>query len=133
MEQNRMTNKIKRYSEGFKRQVVSEYEAGTSIVTLQKKYGISGNTTIQRWISQFGREGMRHELLHIQTAEEVERVKALEQQVEELQQALGRVTLEKLKLESQLAALQGGEELAKKNDRASSSASTKKPAPRSSR
>lgn len=128
-----MTYKIKRYSEGFKRQVVSEYEAGTSIVTLQKRYGISGNTTIQRWISQLGREGMRHELLHIQTAEEVERVKTLEQQVEDLQQALGRVTLEKLKLESQLAELQGGEELAKKNARASSSASTKKPAPRSRR
>ena len=128
-----MTHKIKRYSEGFKRQVVSEYEAGTSIVTLQRKYGISGNTTIQRWIGQYGREGMRHELLHIQTAEEVERVKALEQQVEELQQALGRVTLEKLKLESQLAELQGGEALAKKNARASSSVSTKRATPRSSR
>lgn len=128
-----MTDKIKRYSEGFKRQVVSEYEAGTSIVTLQKKYGISGNTTIQRWISQHGREGLRHELLHIQTAAEVERVKALEQQVDELQQALGRVTLEKLKLESQLAELQGVEETVKKNDRASSNASTKKPATRSSR
>jgi transposase-like protein len=125
-----MTNKIKRYSEGFKRQVVSEYEAGTSINTLQKKYGISGNTTIQRWIRQYGREGMRHELLHIQTAEEVERVKALEQQVEELQQALGQVTLEKLKLESQLAVLNGVEETVKKNDRASFSGSSKKPATR---
>lgn len=128
-----MTNKIKRYSAGFKRQVVSEYEAGTSIVTLQKKYGISGNTTIQRWIGQYGREGMRHELLHIQTAEEVERVKALEQQVEALQQALGRVTLEKLTLESQLAAMNGMEETVKKNDRASSSASSKKAATRSRR
>jgi transposase len=128
-----MTNKIKRYSEGFKRQIVGEYEDGMSIVTLQKKYGISGNTTIQRWISQHGREGLRHELLHIQTAAEVERVKALEQQVEELQQALGQVSLEKLKLESQLAALTDGEERLKKNDRASSSGSSKKPAPGSSR
>jgi len=128
-----MTYKIKRYSEGFKRQVVSEYEAGTSIVTLQKKYGIRGNTTIQRWIGQYGREGMRHELLHIQTAEEVDRVKTLEQQVEDLQQALGQVTLEKLKLESQLAAMTGVEETVKKNDRASSSTSTKKPVTRSSR
>lgn len=128
-----MTYKIKRYSEGFKRQVVSEYEAGTSIVTLQKKYGISGNNTIQRWIGQYGREGMRHELLHIQTAEEVERVKLLEQQVEDLQQALGRVTLEKLKLESQLASMTGVEETVKKNDRASSSASMKNPVTRSGR
>lgn len=128
-----MTHKIKRYSEGFKRQVVSEYEAGTSIVRLQTKYGISGNTTIQRWIGQYAREGLRHELLHIQTAEEVERVKGLEQQVVALQQALGQVTLEKLKLESQLAAMQGVEETVKKNDRASSSASSQPPATRSSR
>lgn len=128
-----MTEKIKRYSEGFKRQVVSEYEAGTSIRTLQTKYGISGNTTLQRWIGQYGREGLRHELMHIQTPEEVERVKALEQQVEALQQALGQVTLEKLKLESQLAAMTGVEELVKKNDRTSSGGSTPKPAPRSSR
>ena len=128
-----MTNKIKRYSAGFKRQVVGEYEAGTSIITLQKKYGISGNTTIQRWIRQSGGEGMRHELLHIQTAEEVGRVKALEQQVEELQQALGQVTLEKLKLESQLAVLHGVEETVKKNDRASFSGSSKKPGTRSGR
>ena len=127
-----MTDKIKRYSEGFKRQVVSEYEGGISIVTLQRKYGISGNTTIQRWISQYGREGMRHELIHIQTPEEVERVKALEQQVKELQRALGQVTLAKLKLESQLAELNGVEDQVKKNDRGSSNASLKKPAPRSS-
>jgi transposase-like protein len=128
-----MTNRIRRYSEGFKRQIVSEYETGTSITTLQRKYGISGNTTIQRWISQLGREGLRHELLHIQTTQEVERVKGLEQQVEELQQALGRVTLEKLKLESQLAVMNGVAETAKKNDRSSSNGSTKEPVTRSSR
>ncbi len=100
-----MPQKIIRYSEGFKRQVVSEYEAGNSIITLQRKYGIGGNTTIQRWVQQYGREGLRHELLHLQTAEEVERVKGLEQQVKALQQALGQVTLEKLKLESILEEL----------------------------
>jgi len=116
-----MTKTIRRYSEGFKRQVVSEYEDGTSIVTLQRKYGINGNMTIQRWIKQHGREGLRHQLMHIQTLEEVERVKSLEQQVQELQQALGRVMLEKLKLESQLEMLQATAETVKKNDRSSSS------------
>lgn len=120
-----MTNKIRRYSEGCKRQVVNEYEAGTSISSLQTKYGISGNTTIQRWVRQYGREGLRHEFMYIQSAEEVERVKDLEHQVEELQQALGQVTLEKLKLESQIATLQGAEETLKKKERSSSNASTR--------
>lgn len=43
---------IKRYSEAFKRQVVSEYEAGQSIAGLQQKYGINGNTTIQGWVKK---------------------------------------------------------------------------------
>ena len=98
--------KIKRYSEAFKRQVVAEYESGISISDLQKKYGITGGMTIPNWIKKYAKEGFRHELVRIQTAEEVNRVKELEQQVEELEQVLGKVMLEKLKLESILAELE---------------------------
>ena len=102
-----MTKKnVKRYSEAFKRQVVSEYEAGASISDLQKKYGITGAETIPRWIKQYARQGFRHELIRIQTAEEADRVKELEEQVQELEQALGKVVLEKLKLESILEELE---------------------------
>lgn len=114
-----MTKTIKRYSEVFKRQVVSEYEGGSEMAALKSKYGISGSHTIEVWIRKYGREGFRHELVRIQTAEEVGRVKILEKQVVELQQALGRVTLEKLKLESMLEVLQG-QELVKKNAPSSS-------------
>jgi len=96
-----MTKKtVKRYSEAFKRQVVSEYEAGASMGEMQKKYGITGGMTIKNWIKKYAREGFRHELITIQTAEEANRVRELEAQVKELEQALGKVTLEKLKLES---------------------------------
>jgi transposase len=110
-----MTEKIKRYSEAFRRQVVGEYESGTGITCLQKKYGIKGGMTIQTWIKKYAKAGFRHEVVHIQTAEEVNRVKELEKQVKELEQALGQVTLEKLKLESILEELQGaqGEEVKK--------------------
>ena len=100
-----MTKKIKRYSESFKRQVVSEYEAGNSIPSLAKKYGITGSHTISQWVKKYGREGFRHELVRIQTAEEASRVKELEEQVEQLEQALGKMALEKLKLESILEEL----------------------------
>jgi len=111
-----MTEKIKRYSEAFRRQVVAECESGVTITSLQKKYGIKGGTTIQTWIKKYARAGFRHEVVHIQTVEEVNRVKDLEKQVKEMEQALGKVMLDKLKLESILEELQGGQgEEVKKN------------------
>ena len=100
-----MTAKIKRYSEAFRRQVVAEYESGTGISSMQKKYGIHGGTTIQSWIKKYAKGGFRLEIVRIQTAEEVNRVRQLEKQVKELEQALGKVMLEKLKLESILEEL----------------------------
>lgn len=123
-----MTKKaIKRYSEAFKRQVVSEYEGGASISDLQKKYGITGKMTITRWIKKYAKQGFRHELITIQTAEEANRVKELEAQVQALEQALGKVTLEKLKLESILEELEEAYgEAVKKNAVRSSQGSPKK-------
>lgn len=121
-----MANKNKRYSEVIKRQVVSEYEAGTSIPELQKKYGIGGSPTIARWIRKYGKQGYREQTIYIQSADEIDRIKELEKQVKELQQMLGRMTLEKLKLESVLEALQVNAEIVKKNDRTSSGYSPRK-------
>jgi transposase-like protein len=98
--------KIKQYSESFKRQVVAEYEAGNSMHALAKKYGITGGSTIKGWVKKYAKEGFRHELVRIQTVEDANRVKELEQQVQQLEQALGKVTLEKLKLESILEELE---------------------------
>jgi len=126
-----MTEKIKRYSEAFRRQVVAEYESGVGITSLQKKYGINGGTTIQSWIKKYAKQGLRYELVRIQTAEEVNRVKELEKQVKDLEQALGKVTLEKLKLESileELGEAQGDE--VKKNEAPLSGASSPKLAKR---
>ena len=96
----------KRYSEAFKRQVVLEYEAGISANALKKKYNIGGTETIRGWIKKYAKDGFRHELIRIQTSEEINRIKNLEGQVEELEQALGKVMLEKLKLECILEELE---------------------------
>jgi len=96
----------KRYSEAFKRQVVLEYEAGISANALKKKYNIGGAETIRGWIKKYAKDGFRHELIRIQTSEEINRIKTLEGQVEELEQALGKVMLEKLKLECILEELE---------------------------
>lgn len=112
-----MTTKLKRYSEAFQREVVAEYEAGEALSTLRKKYGINGMLTIQNWVRKYGTQGLRTEVVYIQKAEEADRVRELEKQVKELEQALGKVTLEKLKLESILEELQEGEDdVVKKNE-----------------
>lgn len=92
----------KRYSEAFKRQVVSEYEDGHSVLTLQWKYGITGNGTIERWVKKYAHAGLRHELVVIQRGDERERQKAFEARVRELEAAVAQLTLEKIVLESSL-------------------------------
>jgi transposase len=121
-----MINETKRYSEAFRRQVVAEYEAGSSFSELKQKYGIGGRGTIRKWVGKYASTALRHKLVRIQTTEEANRVKALEQHVEELERALARTTLEKLKLESMLEVLQeeAGPESVKKNAARSSAGST---------
>jgi transposase-like protein len=101
-----MARKIKRYSEAFKRQVVAEYEAGSTLSELRKKYGITGGQTVQTWIKTYAKEGLRHDVVRIQQADEIDRIKKLEAEVKELEQALGKMTLEKLALESIVEELQ---------------------------
>ena len=101
-----MTNTFRRYSEAFNRQVVSEYEAGISVHGLQKKYDIRGSGTIAGWIKKYAREGFRHETIRIQTKDEIQRIKTLEKKNKELEQALGKVMLEKMKLESIVEVLE---------------------------
>lgn len=122
-----MTKTIKRYSEAFKLQVVAEYEAGANAFSLQKKYGILGGQTIQNWIKKYSIQGLRTEVIRIQQADEAERVRELEKQVKELEQALGKLMLEKLKLESILEVLQETDNEVKKNALPSSNTSSGKP------
>jgi len=122
-----MSHTIKRYSDTLRRQVVLEYESGASIPDLRKKYGIRGPSTIPRWVKKFGKGIFRHEVVRIQYADEIQRVAQLEKQVKDLEAALGKVTLEKLKLESILEVLQGNTpEVVKKNEQRSSDASATK-------
>jgi len=92
----------KRYSEAFKRQIVSEYEEGHSVRSLRNKYGITGRTTIPGWIKKYAHAGLRHELVVIQRADEREREKKLQKKVQELESALAKVTLENIVLETSL-------------------------------
>ena len=124
-----MSQTVKRYSEAFKRHVVREYEDGATIEELRRKYGIGGGSTIQQWIRKYGREGLRHRVMRIQTAEEADQVPKLQQEIARLQEALAQTLMEKMALEKTLALYQKafGTDLAKKNAPGSSMPSTMRP------
>ena len=106
----------KRYSIGFKKQVVAEYEAGASQRDLKQKYGIKGAQTIQNWIKQYSRAGVRHKLMIIQSVEEQAEVKELRERVTELEKLVAQLSLDKYMLESSLTVAERelGYELKKK-------------------
>lgn len=108
---------IKRYSMAFKKQVVEEYESGTSIARLQRKYGIPNGPTIKRWVKQYSPEGVRHQIMHIQRPEEQEQVKEQQQRIAELEQVVAQLALDKFMLESSLAVAEAqlGYEVKKKD------------------
>ena len=110
-----MKEKIMRYSESFRRMVVTEYETGTSIPALKQKYGIKGSETITSWIRKFGKAGFRHELVRIQKADEINYVRELEKKVDMMKNVIGRMTLEKIKSDTILELLEEtyGEEIKK--------------------
>lgn len=115
------TKVCKRYSEGFKRQVVAEYEAGTSTTALCRKYGIGSESTVSTWVKKYAAAGLRHELVHIQTPAEAEQLQHLEQERDLLRSALADLTVQKLLLEGQLRIYQEayGDAVLKKNAPAS--------------
>ena len=111
----------KRYSEAFRIQVVREYEQeGISLNALRQRYGVT-ITTIQKWIKKYSTQGLRYELMTIQTPEERDRLKQLEAENARLKMLVADLTLEKAILESTVAVIE--EEYGidvKKNEPASS-------------
>lgn len=91
---------VKRYSAAFKQSVVREYEAGASMTELVKRYGIGSSRTLHRWIKRYGIEGLRHEVVVMQRADEQNREKAMEKRIKELEAAVAQLTLDKMMLES---------------------------------
>lgn len=91
---------IRRYSLSFKRQVVKELEEeGVSKESVRKKYGIKGGSTIQNWIHKFGKVHLINQVIRIETMEEKDRIKHLEQEIKKLKLALADSLLAQRSLE----------------------------------
>jgi transposase-like protein len=79
-----------RYSEAFKRQVVSEIEAGklATIGEANRVYGIRGAKTVSQWIRKYGSEGTLPKKVKIETLKERDELKDARKRIRQLEAAL---------------------------------------------
>ncbi len=71
---------INRYSTSFKMMVVQEMESGSSLADVKARYGIKGGDTVQGWIRLFGKNHLLNKVVRIETMNEKDRLKQLEQE-----------------------------------------------------
>jgi transposase len=77
-----------RYSISFRQMIVKEIEEGAGIEQVKKKYDIGGGTTVQRWIKNFGKNHLLNKLIRIETMDEKNKIKQLEEDNKRLKLAL---------------------------------------------
>ncbi len=94
-----MPDNNKNYTEALKLKVIREFEDGASISHLRRKYGIRGNSTIQKWIRKYSHKASATSNNKQNNQEEVERLK---ERISQLEKAVLNLTVEKLVLESTL-------------------------------
>lgn len=93
-----LEREILRYSEVFKRQLVSELENGrfNSIAQARKHYGITGKSTIKSWLSRYGLNHLQAKVVRVEKPEEADRFNELKKKVASLERALGQTQAENL-------------------------------------
>ena len=80
--------KTLRYSISFKQMVVKEVEEGSSMEFVRKKYDIGGGSTIQKWIMAFGKHHLLNKIIRVETMDDRDRLKQLEEDNKKLKMAL---------------------------------------------
>ena len=80
---------IIRYSISFKRKVVREIEEeGLGIIEASRRYGIKGGATVRGWLRTFGKHHLLNKIMRVETMDEKDRIKQLEQENAKLKMAL---------------------------------------------
>ena len=89
---------IRRYSEAFKRAVISDLENGRfgSVTEAMGYYEIKGQTTVRKWLARYGKNNLMAKVVRVEKPDEADRVQALKRQVKQLEQALGQTQAQNL-------------------------------------
>lgn len=87
-----------RYSEAFKRQVVSELERGkySSPAQARRAYGIRGFDTVYRWVRAYGNEAILARRIRVESMKEQDELKEARKRIRELEQALSTTQMKYL-------------------------------------
>lgn len=92
---------IIRYSISFKQKIVKEIEEeGLTIKQVQRRYGIKGSETVQRWLRKFGKNHLLNQVIRVEMKDEKDRIKELEIELKRAKLALADATLAKDALET---------------------------------
>lgn len=109
-----------RYSQAFKMAIVREIEhEGILRSEVMAKYGIKGETTVKRWLGQFG-SGKIGRMIRVECPEEVNELKKLRDRIKRLETALADASLDLamekayLKIACERAGIRDLEEFKKK-------------------
>jgi len=91
-----MCQRVIRYSEAFKLQVIADLESGdlVSVAAVREKYGIHGNETVKRWLNKYGRHHLINRIIRVETTKDVDQLKALKKQIRELEKTLAATQVE---------------------------------------
>jgi transposase len=96
-----------RYSTAFKQKVVSEIESGKfSLEKARKIYDIGGSSTIHCWIKKFGKNHLLAKVVRVEMKNEADKLKQLEQQIQQLESALAQAHLKNICLESMIECVE---------------------------
>lgn len=81
--------RVVRYSEAFKQQVVEEIEKGrfSSAYEASQAYGVGGGT-VERWLRERGRGGLLRKVVRVEKPGEPGEIKRLRERVRRLEKAL---------------------------------------------
>jgi len=83
-----------RYSKAFKLQAVREVESGQNCAwAVQKKYGIKGTTTVNRWVRQLG-SGKYGKIIRVERADEINESTRVRRQLQLAREALADAHME---------------------------------------
>lgn len=98
---------VKQYSTAFKQKVVSEIESGElTVAQVQRRYGVGKGATVYRWLKQYGKHYQQAKIVRMERPGEVDRMKELEAEKQELESALAAAHLKILRLESTVEVLE---------------------------
>ena len=96
-----------RYSLAFKQKVVSEIESGKlTIAEARRLYDIRGNSSIQKWLKDLGKNHLLNRVVRVEMKDEKDRLRELEREKQRLESALAQTQLKNMYLEALIECIE---------------------------